>query len=123
MIKKIDHFVITTTDIEKCFSFYEKIGFISKETDGRYELFAGDFKINVHIKGEELEPKAQNVQTGSADFCFEIDEDINILKDRLSKSNIEIELGIVQRNGVKGKMKSIYLRDIDGNLIELSSYK
>ncbi|WP_042346618.1 VOC family protein [Bacillus massiliigorillae] len=122
MIKKIDHFVITTAHITKCLSFYKKLGFTPKEAAGRYELFTGDFKINVHIKGKELSPHAQHIQTGSADLCFEVNDDINIVKTQLEEAGIPIEFGIVERTGFKGKMNSIYLRDPDGNLVELSNY-
>lgn len=122
MIKKIDHVVITTSDVEACLAFYENLGFTSKTADGRYELYAGDFKINVHIKGNELLPHAKNVQPGSADFCFEILENIADFKAKLIANGLLIELGIVSRTGVHGKMQSIYLRDPDGNLIEFSAY-
>lgn len=82
MIKKIDHLVITTNKPKSCLDFYEKLGFVAKHTNNRYELFAGDFKINVHIKGSELCPHAQNVQTGSADMCFEINDDLDSFKKR-----------------------------------------
>ncbi len=123
MIKKIDHIVITTNDINNCIKFYEKLGFISKKANNRYELYSGDFKINVHIKGKELLPHAKNIQVGSVDLCFEIDCDINELKKELEEKNITIELGIIERNGVYGKMNSIYLHDYDGNLIEFCKYK
>lgn len=122
MIKKIDHVVITTNNIEDCISFYKKLGFTSKEMNEKYELYSGDFKINVHIRGHELLPHSKNVQTGSADLCFEINKNIEETKKYLEQNNIQIEQGIVKRSGVFGKMKSIYLRDPDGNLIELSSY-
>lgn len=122
MIKKIDHVVITTADIQKCIDFYEKIGFTSKIAGERYELFSGDFKINVHIKGKEFLPHAQNVQVGSVDLCFEVVGDINEIKDQLGRNGINIELGVVGRVGVNGDMKSIYMRDPDGNLIEFCSY-
>ncbi len=122
MIKKIDHMVITTKDLQKCLEFYEKVGFIAKEANSRYELFAGDFKINVHILGKELSPHAQNVQTGSVDFCFETTSDIDLLKEDFISKNLEIELGVVQKTGVKGAMYSIYLRDPDGNLVEFCNY-
>ncbi|MEG1095193.1 MAG: VOC family protein [Clostridiales bacterium] len=123
MIKKVDHIVITTANIEECIEFYKKLGFTVHDDFGRYELFAGDFKINVHIKGHELLPHAKNVKIGSGDLCFEISDDINAFKDSLVAKNLEIEEGIVERHGVKGVMQSIYLRDPDGNLIELSKYK
>lgn len=122
-MKKIDHVVITTADIEPCLSFYQKLGFTAKNNSGRYELYAGDFKINVHILGKELSPHAQNVTAGSADLCFEIDGELEDYKKELEYKGLEIELGIVARTGVKGSMKSIYLRDPDGTLLEFSSYK
>ncbi|MEG0901806.1 MAG: VOC family protein [Clostridia bacterium] len=123
MIRKIDHMVITTAKLPACIAFYEALGFRSQAAGGRWELFANDFKINVHRKGQELEPKAQNVQTGSADFCFEIDGSLAACMDQLAKSGLEIELGSVVRHGVRGEMQSVYLRDPDGNLIELCSYE
>lgn len=122
MIKKLDHLVITTSNISAITSFYEKLGFTAKNTGGRYELHAGDFKINVHILGNELLPHAEHVQVGSADLCFEITEGIEYYKERLEKQDVVIELGIVERTGVNGRMSSIYLRDPDGNLLEFSSY-
>lgn len=123
MIKKVDHIVITTSNIEKCLSFYNKLGFSAKNAGGRYELFAGDFKINVHILGKELSPHAQNIKSGSADLCFEIDGNIEKYKKELESNGLQIELGVVERNGIKGAMNSIYLRDPDGNLLEFSSYE
>lgn len=121
-MKKIDHLVITTSNIDACMEFYALLGFIPHNSDGRHELFAGDFKINVHIKGRELLPHATYVQTGSADLCFEIEENINDFKAQLLEKGLEIELGVVDRSGVRGKMRSIYLRDPDGSLIEFCSY-
>lgn len=123
MIKKIDHIVITTSDIKACIGFYTCLGFSSQNPGGRYELFAGDFKINVHIKNQELSPHAQYVQTGSADLCFEIIGDIDHFKAALLEKGLVIELGVVKRIGVNGNMRSIYLRDPDGNLIEFCSYE
>lgn len=122
-IKKVDHLVITVSKIKVCLDFYQKLGFTPKEGDGRYELFAGDFKINVHILGHELSPHAQNVQTGSADLCFEIDGSIEQYKKDIEANGIEILLGIVTRAGARGTMQSIYLRDPDQNLLEFSSYE
>lgn len=122
MIKKIDHFVITTKDIEKCIKFYEGLGFKSQVNESRAELYAGDFKLNVHYLNHELEPHATHVQTGSADFCFEIDEDIYEFKKRIEDNGYKVFLGVVGRTGVRGNMNSIYLYDIDGNLVEFSQY-
>lgn len=123
MIRKVDHMVITTSDLAACLSFYQALGFRAQDAGGRWELFAGDFKINVHRKGHELEPKAGTVQIGSADFCLETDCSIAVCADALMQKGIDIVLGIVTRHGVRGEMRSIYLRDPDGNLIEMCSYE
>lgn len=122
MIKKIDHFVITTEHLEECMSFYQALGFKRGKSTERYEIFRGEFKINVHVLGHELSPYAKNVTPGSADFCFEIDSDIEATKQDLINKGIDIELGPVSRSGVRGSMKSLYMRDPDGNLIELCKY-
>ena len=123
MIKKLDHFVITTADVSACVAFYEKLGFLARDAGGRWELFSGDFKINVHIKGHELEPRARNVQTGSADVCFELEGSLDECRGLLEARGVAIELGIVTRHGVRGEMRSLYLRDPDGNLVELCQYE
>lgn len=123
MIKKIDHMVITTAKPEECIRFYQGLGFSSQEDGGRYALFAGDFKINVHIKNHELEPHAKHVETGSGDFCFEIDGDIEEFKKSIEDKGYKIELGIVARHGSCGAMRSVYLRDPDENLVEFCSYQ
>ncbi len=122
MIKKIDHFVITTKDISAMLKFYEALGFKAQDKVGRHELHAGDFKINVHTLGKELTPHAKNVRTGCGDYCFEIDGDLQLYRDNIKQKGLSIEVDIVTKHGVKGEMKSIYLRDPDGNLIEISSY-
>lgn len=123
MICKIDHLVITTENVEACIEFYKKLGFVVKQSEDRYELYAGDFKINVHIRGKELLPHAKNIQPGSVDLCFEIMGDLQLYREELESENVVVELGIVERNGVKGSMKCIYMRDPDGNLIEFCSYQ
>ena len=66
MLRKIDHVVLTTAQPEACADFYQKLGFRFVDRGERYEFMAGDFKLNVHFAGRELEPKAAHVQTGSA---------------------------------------------------------
>ncbi|MGL6298395.1 MAG: VOC family protein [Methanobacteriaceae archaeon] len=122
MIKKIDHFVITSKNPKKCAKFYIVLGFDLFEVGMRLELFAGDFKINIHKLGSELSPHTKNVAIGSIDFCFETDEELNVLEKRMGENGFESETGILTRNGVKGIMKSIYYRDFDGNLIEICKY-
>lgn len=122
MIKKIDHMVITTECLGECLEFYRLLGFSVRDAGGRFELFSGDFKINVHIRHRELSPHAAHVQAGSADLCFEISGDVDVWKRELLSKGLAIELGVVERTGVNGPMRSIYLRDPDGNLIEFCSY-
>lgn len=122
MIRKLDHLVITTARLDACIAFYRALGFKAMDAGGRWELFARDFKINVHIKGHELDPRAAHVQTGSADLCFELDCPMAEGLTQLEHAGIPVELGPVARQGVRGSMASVYLRDPDKNLIELCAY-
>ncbi len=122
VIQKIDHIVLTAKNISDTVKFYQKLGFIAQDKGNRYELYAGDFKINIHSLGNELSPYAKHVQTGSSDFCFEITGSLEDIYKELEQRGLQIEVGIVERHGVRGVMKSIYLRDPEGNLVEISSY-
>ena len=123
-INSLDHFVLTVKNIDKTVDFYEKVLGMKKEIfkENRVALRFGNSKINLHQLGKEFEPKAYNVKEGSADLCFIIDTQIEEAKLYIESLGIEIEEGIVQRTGVKGLINSIYLRDPDKNLIELSNY-
>ena len=121
-IKHLDHLVITTNSTEKCIEFYSALGFSPKISENRIELFTDDFKINVHVLGKELLPHARNVAPGSADLCFEIHGNLDDIVAEIKGKGIVIELDKSIRKGTFGKMTSIYLRDPDGNLIELSQY-
>lgn len=122
MIQKLDHIVITTKDPASCLDFYKKLGFSVLDAGGRYELYAGDFKINVHVQNRELEPHAAQVQPGSADLCFEIGGGLAVFRSNLEDLGIVAETKIVDRHGVRGPMLSFYVRDPDGNLLEFCSY-
>lgn len=123
-IKNIDHIVLTVTDIEKTVKFYTKIlGFqVITFGDNRKALTFGNQKINLHQKGHEFEPKAKHPTTGSADLCFISTTDIREVVEELRHKNIEIIEGIVDRTGALGKIRSVYFRDPDQNLIEVSNY-
>lgn len=123
-IKTLDHLVLTVKDIEKTVSFYTKILGMKKEIfkDSRVALKYGNQKINLHEYKNEFEPKAKFVQPGSADLCFIIDTSVQEAKEYIQNLGISIEEGIVQRTGANGAIESIYLRDPDENLIELSNY-
>ena len=124
-INRLDHLVLTVKDIDKTVDFYTKVLGIEKEIfkGTRVALKFGNQKINLHQLGNEFEPKAFNVKDGSADLCFIIDTPLIEAKNYIESLNIVIEEGIVSRTGVNGEIDSIYLRDPDLNLIELSNYK
>ena len=124
-INRLDHLVLTVKDIDKTADFYTKVLGMEKEIfkGTRVALKFGNQKINLHQLGNEFEPKAFNVKDGSADLCFIIDTPLIESKNYIESLNIVIEEGIVSRTGVNGEIDSIYLRDPDLNLIELSNYK
>lgn len=124
VIKNIDHIVLTVADIDKTIEFYTQImGFeVVTFGDNRKALTFGNQKINLHQKGHEFEPKAEFPTSGSADLCFIAQTDIQDVLEELKQKNIEIIEGIVDRTGALGKIKSVYFRDPDQNLIEVSSY-
>ncbi|MFV0482202.1 MAG: VOC family protein [Campylobacteraceae bacterium] len=123
-IKNIDHLVLTVKDIEKSIEFYVNIlGFeVIVFGKNRKALKFGESKINLHKKGEEFEPKALNPTCGSADLCFISETSLEDVLKELKAKNIDIVEGIVKRTGANGDIKSIYIRDLDKNLIEISVY-
>lgn len=123
-ISNIDHLVLTVIDIDKTIDFYTNIlGFdVVVFGDNRKALTFGDQKINLHQKGKEFEPKAEYPTSGSADLCFISENNIEDVLEELKQKNIEIIEGIVERTGALGKIRSVYFRDPDLNLIEVSNY-
>lgn len=124
-ISHLDHLVLTVKDIDKTVAFYTQVLGMQKEVfkGSRVALRFGNQKINLHQLGAEFEPKARHVQSGSADLCFIIKTALNEAKSFIEQQGVIIEEGIVQRTGAVGVIESIYIRDPDGNLIELSNYK
>ena len=123
-ISNIDHLVLTVADIDKTIDFYTNIlGFeVITFGNNRKALTFGNQKINLHQKEKEFEPKAEHPTTGSADLCFISETDIDEVLEELKQKNIEIIEGVVERTGAIGKIKSVYFRDPDLNLIEISNY-
>lgn len=122
-IKEIDHLVITTSDLEKCLDFYvDLLGMELDESNNRYALRFGNHKFNIHARKAEFLPAAQNPTYGSLDLCLIVDDPIEAVTVEIKEKGYPIEEGPVLRQGALGDMKSIYLRDYDGNLIEISSY-
>ncbi|MCH4039366.1 MAG: VOC family protein [Lachnospiraceae bacterium] len=122
-IKNIDHLVITTQNLDACLHFYADIlGMECDVSNGRYLVRFGNQKFNIHTKKAEFLPAAAFPTYGSLDLCLVVDGDIETVKQEIAEKGYPIEEGPVIRHGALGEMKSIYLRDPDGNLIELSSY-
>jgi catechol 2,3-dioxygenase-like lactoylglutathione lyase family enzyme len=123
-IDHLDHLVITTADLEKCLHFYvEILGMELDSSSGRYAVKFGNQKINIHRKKAEFLPAARNVTYGSQDICLIAEGDIGDIKAELEDKGSPIELGIVPRTGACGPIDSIYLRDADENLVEISVYR
>jgi len=123
-VLRLDHLVLTVVSIERTCQFYQGILGMERQTfgEGRIALKFGTQKINLHEVGKEFEPKAERAIAGSADLCFIVDS-LAEAEDRVRKAGIEILQGPVDRTGANGPITSIYLRDPDGNLIELSILK
>jgi catechol 2,3-dioxygenase-like lactoylglutathione lyase family enzyme len=102
-------------------SFYERLG-MTRELfgDRRVALRFGAQKINLHQTGAEIQPHARHPQPGSADICLLIEDDIDDAANRLREAGVAIELGPVDRTGAQWPIRSLYLRDPDDNLVELS---
>ncbi len=124
-VSHLDHLVLTVRDIEKTVQFYQvALGMKSVSFgEGRVALVYGNQKINLHQLGNEFEPKAGHVQAGSADLCFILKTPINDAKEHLIHLGIEVIEGPVNRTGATGSIVSLYFRDPDQNLIEVSNYK
>jgi catechol 2,3-dioxygenase-like lactoylglutathione lyase family enzyme len=120
-IAALDHLVLTVADLDATVAFYERVGMVCKHFgDGRLALHFGLQKINLHRAGAEFEPHARRPGPGSADLCLLVDEPIAEVERELVRAGIEIEVGPVEREGAQGLLDSVYVRDPDGNLIELS---
>ncbi len=123
-IKNLDHFVLTVRDIEVTCSFYETILGMEVVIFGndRRALKFGIQKINLHPLGNEFEPKAEKPTPGSADLCLISETPMDLIVKQLKEKNIPIIEGPVKRTGAMGPILSIYIRDPDQNLIEISNY-
>lgn len=120
-IASLDHLVLTVADLAATVAFYEQLGMRAEEfAGGRLALRFGEQKINLHEAGAEFQPHALRPVPGSADLCFLIDGSLDDLARALAEAGVSIELGPVEREGAVGAMDSLYLRDPDSNLVELS---
>jgi catechol 2,3-dioxygenase-like lactoylglutathione lyase family enzyme len=126
-LSTLDHLVLTVANIPSTLTFYTDVlgmvpaPFAVADGSTRHALRFGSMKINLHQTGAEFEPKAQNVRTGSADLCFLSQTPLTEWQIHLAEKGIEIEIDPVRRNGATGSILSIYIRDPDSNLIEISN--
>ncbi|HNC53258.1 MAG TPA: VOC family protein [Accumulibacter sp.] len=129
MISHLDHLVLTTANEAACVDFYTRILGMTLETFiggtppvERKAFKFGVQKINLHIKGKEFEPKAHDPTPGSLDLCFISTLPLQAVVDRMRECRWPIIEGPVMRTGATGRIRSIYLRDPVGNLIEISEF-
>ncbi|WP_342498056.1 VOC family protein [Bacillus sp. FSL K6-0923] len=124
MIRRLDHIVLTVQHIEDTIRFYTNVLGMKEETfgEGRKTLRFGLQMINLHEAGHEEERAAAHPLPGSSDLCFITDLDMDRLLLHLRKLVIPIEEGPVRRTGTLGPVESVYIRDPDLNLIEISRY-
>ena len=122
-LEKLDHLVLPVSDIDTIAMFYTTYLGMEKRTfgEGRVALHFGNQKINLHPAGWDFEPKARVSIAGSADLWFIVSEQVQLLQADLVDSGVEVIEGPVVRTGATGRLCSIYVRDPDGNLIELSN--
>lgn len=122
MIDHLDHIVLTTKDKARCIAFYIDLLGMQLESfaEGRMAFKFGPQKINLHEYGKEFLPKAHLPTPGSLDLCFIASVPLDDVILRLTQNNWPIEEGPVMRAGAMYKIRSIYLRDPDQNLIEIS---
>jgi catechol 2,3-dioxygenase-like lactoylglutathione lyase family enzyme len=123
-VNHLDHLVLTVKDIEASVLFYTRVLGMREATfgGGRKALVFGSSKINLHQVGHEFEPKAALPTPGSADLCLIVDDDLDSVQAQLAAAGVPVEVGPVEQTGAVGEMMSVYIRDPDENLVELSNY-
>ena len=122
MIDHLDHIVLTTAHTEQCIDFYTRVLGMKLERfgQGRLALKFGGQKINLHEKGKEFEPKATLAAPGTLDICLIAAVPLKEVIARLAACNVPIIEGPVMKTGAQGPIRSVYVRDPDGNLVEIS---
>jgi catechol 2,3-dioxygenase-like lactoylglutathione lyase family enzyme len=126
-LASLDHLVLTVADVAATVDFYERVLGMLAETfrpaDGseRRALKFGAQKINLHPMGGEFEPKAMTPMAGSPDLCFLTEAPLADWQEHLSAEGVAVEAGPVRRTGATGPILSLYIRDPDGNLIEIAT--
>ena len=124
-IDRIDHIVLTVFDVERTIEFYRRVLGMQPVTfgEGRRALAFGRQKLNLHQAGREFEPKAFKPVPGAIDLCFIASTPLEEIVAHLESCGVVIAEGPVEKTGALGPMTSVYFRDPDGNLIEVSNYR
>lgn len=124
VIDRLDHLVLTVRDVEASVKFYETVLGMRRESfgAGRVALRFGSQKINLHPYPSDVEIVAKDPRPGTADLCFIAATPLEDAAAHMAACGVEIEMGPVNRTGAQGPIRSVYIRDPDGNLIEVSSY-
>jgi len=121
MIRSLDHLVLTVANLEATLDFYTRVlGMAHTRFGKRHAVSFGTQKINLHVVGKEFSPRAANATAGSGDLCFLIEGSLENAEAQLIAQDVVIEEGPVDRTGATGPIRSLYIRDPDNNLIELS---
>lgn len=123
-IDRLDHLVLTVFDIDRTIDFYSRVLGMEPVTfaGGRRGLAFGRQKLNLHQAGREFEPKALRPAPGAIDVCFIAETPLEKVIEELKSQGVAIIEGPVDKTGALGPMKSVYFRDPDGNLVEVSNY-
>ncbi|GEK73517.1 MULTISPECIES: VOC family protein [Halomonas] len=122
MLSGLDHLVITVTDISRAVDFYTRVlGLDVRYRDQeRVDLMLGDMALRLHWTATDIQPRAATPTPGSLDLCLRSQLPLDEVQRHLEALSIEVELGPVSRQGATGEIESLYLRDPDGNLLEIS---
>jgi catechol 2,3-dioxygenase-like lactoylglutathione lyase family enzyme len=128
LIDRVDHIVLTTRDLDACVRFYTEVLGMTLEkfrtpTEERLALKFGKQKINLHVWGREFVPRAHVAVPGSLDLCFIASTSLDAVIQKLKEGNVPIVEGPVDKTGAAGPIRSVYVRDPDLNLVEISVYK
>lgn len=122
MITALDHLVLTVASPERTVEFYRRLGMEHvRFGPNRHALTFGRQKINLHVKGSEFQPAAAQPTPGSADLCFLVDRSPKDVLTYIHGQGLDVVEGPVLRTGAQGPLVSVYIRDPDGNLIELAA--
>lgn len=123
-LDRLDHLVLTCRDLDATAAWYERVLGMRRVTfaQNRTALAFGNQKINLHQQGREVKPNAAAAAPGTADICFITSQPTEDVVAHLGACGVTIERGPVAQSGALGAMTSVYMRDPDGNLVEVARY-